>query len=103
MNFDKAISIIKEVSGTQLTKYVVNVFMRLVERGEFREIDDFGNGTIKNIDNIQKNFILKLSPSPKLKDEGFFIVLQPKNLSIMRSFGNVYVLILILFCYKLYV
>lgn len=54
MNFDKAVSIIKEVSGTQLTKDVVDAFMRLVERGEFREIDDFGGGTTENIDNIQK-------------------------------------------------
>lgn len=55
MNFDKAVSIIKEVSGTQLTKDVVDAFIRLVERGEFREINDFGGGTTENIDNIQKN------------------------------------------------
>lgn len=55
MNFDKAVSIIKEVSGTQLTKDVVDAFLRLVERGEFREIDDFGGGTTENIDNIQKS------------------------------------------------
>jgi len=40
MNFEKAISIIQEVSGTQLTEDVVDAFMRLVDRGEFRAPDD---------------------------------------------------------------
>ena len=37
MNFDKAVSIIKDASGTQLTPDVVNAFMRLVKKGEFRD------------------------------------------------------------------
>ena len=54
MNFDKAVSIIQEVSGTQLTADVVDAFMRLVARGEFRAPDDHGGGTTENIDNIHK-------------------------------------------------
>ena len=54
MNFDKAVSIIKEVGGTQLTQDVVDAFLRLVEKGEFRDPDDHGGGTTENIDNIHK-------------------------------------------------
>ncbi len=36
MNFDKVISITKEVSGTQLTPEVVAAFLRLVDKGEIR-------------------------------------------------------------------
>ena len=54
MNFDKVVSIIKEVSGTQLTPDVVDAFLRLVERGEFRDPDDTGGGATENIDNIRK-------------------------------------------------
>ena len=54
MNFDKAISIIKEVSGTQLTADVVDAFLRLVEKGEFRAEDDTGGGTFEDITNIHK-------------------------------------------------
>ncbi len=63
MNFDKAVSIIREVSGTQLTSDVVDTqltsdvvdaFLRLVEKGEFRDPDDQGGGTTENIDNIHK-------------------------------------------------
>jgi energy-coupling factor transport system substrate-specific component len=54
MNFDKAVSIIREVSGTQLTEDVVDAFLRLVEKGEFRAPDDTGGGTTENIDNIHK-------------------------------------------------
>ena len=54
MNFDKAVSIIQEVSGTQLTADVVDAFMRLVEKGEFRAPDDTGGGSTENIDNIHK-------------------------------------------------
>ena len=54
MNFDKAVSIIREVSGTQLTSDVVDAFLRLVEKGEFRDPDDQGGGTTENIDNIHK-------------------------------------------------
>ena len=37
MQFDKVVSIIKEVSGTQLEPDVVDAFMRLVEKGEIHE------------------------------------------------------------------
>ena len=53
MNFDKAVSIIREVSGTQLTPDVVDAFMRLVDKGEFRDPEDSGGGTVENIDNIR--------------------------------------------------
>jgi energy-coupling factor transport system substrate-specific component len=42
------------VSGTQLTADVVDAFMRLVEKGEFRAPDDTGGGSTENIDNIHK-------------------------------------------------
>ena len=54
MNFEKAISIIKEVSGTQLTEDVVEAFLRLVERGEFKAEDDNGGGSTEDITNIHK-------------------------------------------------
>ncbi len=55
MNFEKVVSIIQEVSGTQLASDVVDAFMRLVERGEFRNPDDQGGGSMENIENIRKN------------------------------------------------
>ena len=54
MNFDKVVSIIQEVSGTQLASDVVDAFMRLVAKGKFRAPDDHGGGTMENIDNIHK-------------------------------------------------
>ena len=54
MNFDKAVSIMKEVRGTQLTSDVVDAFLRLVEKGQFRAPDDDGGGTVEDIDNIHK-------------------------------------------------
>ena len=54
MNFDKAVSIMKEVSGTQLTSDVVEAFLRLVEKGEFRDENDTGGGTMEDIDNIHR-------------------------------------------------
>ena len=54
MNFDKAVSIIKDASGTQLTSDVVDAFLRLVEKGEFRAPDDVGGGTFDDISNIHK-------------------------------------------------
>ncbi len=56
MNFDKVISIIKEVRGTQLTSDVVDAFLRLVEKGEFRDENDDGGGSLEDIDNIHKKF-----------------------------------------------
>ena len=54
MNFEKVVSIIKESSGTQLTPDVVDAFLRLVEKGEFRAPDDDGGGETENIDNSGK-------------------------------------------------
>ncbi len=56
MNFDKVVSILKEVSGTQLQGDVVDAFLRLVDKGEFRAPDDVGGGTTEDIDNIRKKF-----------------------------------------------
>ena len=57
MNFDRAVSIIQENSGTQLTADVVDAFMRLVEKGKICPAeDDDGNGTTENIDNIRKAY-----------------------------------------------
>ena len=55
MNFDKAVSIIRDVSGTQLTEDVVDAFLRLAEKGELRAPDDDGGGTVEDISNIHKN------------------------------------------------
>lgn len=54
MNFDKVVSVIKEVSGTQLSSDVVDAFLRLVDRGEFRAPDDNGGGSMESIENIRK-------------------------------------------------
>ena len=54
MNFEKVVSIITNASGTQLTADVVDAFLRLVERGEFRDPDDIGGGTTEEIDNIHR-------------------------------------------------
>ena len=55
MNYDKAVSIIKDASGTQLSSDVVDAFLRLAEKGEFRAADDIGGGTFEDISNIHKN------------------------------------------------
>lgn len=54
MNFERVVSIIKEVSGTQLSSDVVEAFLRLVEKGEFRDPDDHGGGSTESIENIRK-------------------------------------------------
>ena len=54
MNFDKAVSIIRECAGTQLSEDVVAAFLKLVEKGEFRDPEDNGGGTTENIENIRK-------------------------------------------------
>ncbi|HOC32822.1 MAG TPA: HD domain-containing phosphohydrolase, partial [Ruminococcus flavefaciens] len=56
MKFDKAVSIVREVRGTQLMEDVVDAFLRLVEKGEFRAADDDGGGSTDDIDNIRKNY-----------------------------------------------
>ena len=55
MNFEKAVSIIKEASGTQLTPDVVDAFLRLVEKGELRDHDDQGGGSVDSIENIHNS------------------------------------------------
>ena len=54
MNFEKVVSIIREISGTQLTTDVVDAFLRLVEKGEFRDPEDDGGGSTEDITNIRK-------------------------------------------------
>lgn len=56
MNFDKVVSIIKEVKGTQLTSDVVDAFLRLVEKGEFKDPNDDGGGSMEDINNIHKKY-----------------------------------------------
>ena len=56
MNFEKAVSIVQAVAGSQLQEDVVDAFLRLVEKGEFRAPDDTGGGTTEDIDNIRKKF-----------------------------------------------
>ncbi|MBR1865250.1 MAG: HD-GYP domain-containing protein, partial [Lachnospiraceae bacterium] len=56
MNFEKVVSIIKDVRDTQLTGDVVDAFLRLVDKGEFRAPDDHGDGTTEDIDNIHKKY-----------------------------------------------
>jgi len=56
MNFEKVVSIIRGASGTQLTADVVDAFLRIVERGGFRDPEDHGGGTTEDIDNIHKRF-----------------------------------------------
>ena len=55
MNFEKVVSIIKGASGTQLTPDVVDAFLRLVEKGEFRAPDDDGGGSTESIENIRND------------------------------------------------
>ncbi len=54
MNFDKAVEIIKDASGTQLTKDVVDAFLRLAKKGVLRAPDDTGGGSLDDISNIHK-------------------------------------------------
>ena len=44
---------IKEVSGKQLMPDVVDAFLRLVKKGEFRAADDHGGGSMESIENIR--------------------------------------------------
>ena len=44
----------QEVRGTQLEADVVDAFLRLVDKGEFRAPDDVGGGTTEDINNIHK-------------------------------------------------
>jgi energy-coupling factor transport system substrate-specific component len=53
MKFEKVVSIIKEVRGTQLQADVVDAFLRLVDEGKFRAPDDTGEGSEEAIENIK--------------------------------------------------
>lgn len=55
MNFEKVVSIIKDASGTQLSKVVVEAFLRLEEKGKFRAPDDNGEGSTESIENIRND------------------------------------------------
>ena len=55
MKFEKIVEVMIEVSGTQLASDVVDAFLRLVEKGEFRAPDDEGEGVTEVIDNIEKS------------------------------------------------
>ena len=71
MNFEKVVSIMKEVSGTQLESDVVDAFLKLVDKGEFRDPDDNGGGSLESIDNIHKKFESGEAPAPnKSSKEG---------------------------------
>ncbi|MBQ8914204.1 MAG: HD-GYP domain-containing protein [Lachnospiraceae bacterium] len=54
MNFEKAVSIIKEGSGTQLKADVVDAFLRLVDKGMLKAPDDDGEGSMTEINNIKE-------------------------------------------------
>ena len=56
MNFERAVSIIKGVDGSQLSSDVVAAFLRLVDKGYFKAPDDQGGGTTEDINNIRKKF-----------------------------------------------
>ncbi len=51
MNFNQAVAIIREGSGTQFFTDVVDAFLRLVKKGKFRADDDNGGGSFDDIDN----------------------------------------------------
>ena len=53
MNFEHVVSIIREGAGTQFFVDVVDAFLRLVQKGEFRAKDDFGGGCTEDINNIE--------------------------------------------------
>ena len=56
MPFDKVVSIIKEVRGTQLDSEVVDAFLSLVDKGVLKDVDDktagaLGDGDMPEDDN----------------------------------------------------
>ncbi len=53
MNFDRVVSIIREVSGTQLSPEVVEAFLRLAEKGVLRDPAGLGGGSMESIENIR--------------------------------------------------
>ena len=55
MNFETVVSIIKGAAGVQLSADVVDAFLRLVDKGEFRAPDDHGDGSEEDIENIHND------------------------------------------------
>ena len=53
MNYEKAVQIIKDGSGTQLASDVVDAFLRIAENDRLRAPNDKGGGTTEDIDNIR--------------------------------------------------
>ena len=85
MNFEKAVSIIKNARGTQLTADVVDAFLRLVDKGEFRAPDDHGDGTTEDIDNIHKKYSTQDKKTESAKAEP---VKQETPRTDTGSYGN---------------
>lgn len=56
MNFERAVSIIREEARRQFAPDVVHAFSRLIEHGYFRLPDDTGGGTMEDINNIHRRF-----------------------------------------------
>jgi len=56
MNFNRVVEIMKEVSGKQLSSEVVEAFLSLVEKGEFIDPNDDGEGSMEDIDNIRNGY-----------------------------------------------
>ncbi len=70
MDFDKVVSIIKEVRGTQLDNDVVDAFLRLVDKGEIRKAeDDDGHGSTEDINNIHKRQDKEAAAEAKAENE----------------------------------
>ena len=69
MNFDKVVSIISEVAGTQLSEDVVEAFLRIVARGGFRAKNDTGGGSTEDIDNIHKRLDKEAKEAQDAKSE----------------------------------
>ena len=66
MNFQRAVEIIAEVSGTQLSADVVDAFLALVAKGELRAIDDDGGGSTEDISNIRAGYVSIISDGGQL-------------------------------------
>ena len=71
MNFEKVVSIIKEVAGTQLSEDVVEAFLRLVEKGDIKmDDDDDGGGSMDDINNIRRKYEEEPKKEEKKEEAG---------------------------------
>lgn len=71
MNFEKVVSIIKEVAGTQLSEDVVEAFLRLVEKGDIKmDEDDDGGGSMDDINNIRRKYEEEPKKEEKKEETG---------------------------------